>query len=92
MQAGQARVVDVIYKLATPIHMPDLNPLSHFKKVYETDPENSGINAVIGATRLVERLVGVITKVMGGSGRFKFVSNMEEALAAIEQARAERVA
>jgi hypothetical protein len=90
MMRGKPHFVDTIYNLHPPIKMPSTSALGYFRDVYATDPENSGINAVIGATSFVETLVGVITGVMGGSSRFKFVSGMEEALAVIEKVRAER--
>jgi hypothetical protein len=90
MQRTKDHIVDIIYQLHEPIRMPSSSALSHFRDVYATDPENSGINTVIGASSFVESLVGITTSVMGGKGRFRFVSNMEEALAEIERVRAER--
>jgi hypothetical protein len=90
MMREKPHFVDTIYNLHPPITMPSSSALGYFREVYATDPENSGINAVIGATSFVESLVSVITSVMGGKSRFKFVSGMEEALAVIEKARAER--
>jgi hypothetical protein len=90
MMRDKPHFVDTIYNLHPPIKMPSTSALGYFREVYATDPENSGINAVIGASAFVESLVGVTTTVMGGRSRFKFVSNMEEAAAEIEKARAER--
>ena len=83
-------IVDTVYQLHPPIVMPSANALGYFREVYATDPKNSGMNAVIGANPYVQTLVGIITAVMGGTSRFRFVSNMDEALAAIEEVRSGR--
>jgi hypothetical protein len=83
-------VVDTIYQLPGRIRLPGGSILSRLREVYATDPENSGMVVVIGASHLIETFVGVITAAMGGASRFRFVSSMDDALAEIEQARAKR--
>jgi hypothetical protein len=82
--------VDTIYNLEHGVNMPTANALPYFRKVYATDPPNSGAIMAVGSNKFIEALVGIITSVMGGKARFGFVATMDEALAQIAAIRDRR--
>ena len=96
VRQGQAMIrskdylIDSIFYLPEDFTLPGPNPLTHIKTVYATEPENNALNVIVGAGVVIQALLNIITSVMGGSGRFVFVSSMDEALAELERIRASR--
>lgn len=96
IQQGQAMerekdyLIETIFVLAPDLKLPSANVLPYFRNALSNTPENNALNTVVGAPNIIKTFVNIITNVMPGQAKFVFVSSIEEALATIEQARAER--
>lgn len=87
MARSKGHVVDAIIVMGDDFKPPDANLLTHARSLYADIPPNTGMTVVVGASRFVKAVIGIITGAVGNKAHPACVNTIEEARALIVQRR-----